>query len=225
MANSITSDVRTDISFGKNVSNLRKRKYYMNCNTSQKRRNKEFIASHLNDLANFCSSLGLKIEEIILSPILSDNNNTDNTKITIIENFKTKESQAFECLKAKDKINMSGKKYTLLKSTLRESKTIRMPVIEAVNKMQLNLNNFFEIKSNNDGFFIDPARKIKFVCEKFVMKNPNFIKNKFKIKLSADSTSISRTNIHLLNVTFNLLDDVENCSSVFGSMILGNILS
>ena len=97
-----------------------------------------------------------------------------------------------------------------------------MPNYEAVNKLQLYLNYSFSIKSNNDGFYIDPVKKIKFVCEKFLNKNPNFSKTKFKIKLSADSTSITRTDIKLLNVTFNLLDDVENCSSVFGSIILGN---
>ena len=31
----------------------------------------------------------------------------------------------------------------------------------------------------------------------------------------------SQTQINLLNVSFNLLEDVQNCSSVFGSIILG----
>ena len=200
---------------------LRKRKKYINCDNSQKWRNREYIASQLDNLSRVCSSLGLKIDEIILSPIF-DNNNTEETKITINENFKTKESHLFEILKAKDKINMSQKKYKLLKSTLHQCKTIRLPGIELVDKLKHELDNFFAIKSNNDGFYIDPVKKIKFVCEKFINKNPNFSKNKFKIKISADSTSISRTNTNLLNVTFNLLDDAENCSSVFGSIILGN---
>ena len=190
--------IKKSLNINKYIS--RKRKMHMDCTRTQKWKNKEIINSKLSDIKQFCSGMGLQIDEIILSPI--DNESpTNETKITIVETPISKDFQIFECLKAKDKTNMSVKKYTLLKSTLKEVKSIRLPGIELVDKLKHELDNFFAIKSNNDGFYIDPVKKIKFVCEKFINKNPNFSKNKFKIKISADSTSISRTNIHLLNVS------------------------
>ena len=42
-----------------------------------------------------------------------------------------------------------------------------MPGIKAVTKLQFKLNDFFEIQSNDDGFFVNPQNKIKYVCQNF----------------------------------------------------------
>ena len=140
-----------------NILPKRKRKNYINVNRSQKWRNKELIARRLNDFSEFCSTMGLKLDEIILSPMLTDNNiNTDETKITIIENSKTKEMRiVFECLKAKDKINMS---------TLKELKTIRMPGLKTVTKLQADLNNFFAIKNEHLTILTTPKSNHFVIC-------------------------------------------------------------
>ena len=104
-------------------------------------------------------------------------------------------------------------------TTLKELITLRMPGIKAVTKLQFKLNNFFEIQSNDDGFFDEPQNKIKFVRQKFLKRYPNFSESKFRIKLSADSTSISRKHINVLNFTFNLLDDVEKSTTLFFKLI------
>ena len=43
----------------------------------------------------------------------------------------------------------------------------------------------------------------------------------FRIKLSADGTSITKSRVNVLVFTFTLLNDVKNAQSVFGQMILG----
>ena len=54
------------------------------------------------------------------------------------------------------------------------------------------------------------------------MSQPSFSRLNFKIKLNIDSTSISKKNVTLLNVSFNLMDDIDNSSNVNGTYILGS---
>ena len=65
-------------------------------------------------------------------------------------------------------------------------------------------------------------QKFKYVCEKFLMSQPSFSRLNFKIKLNIDSTSISKKNVTLLNVSFNQMDDIDNSSNVNGTYILGS---
>ena len=224
MANSIESDNTTSLNVDENYINFRRRKNYTSCAQSQKTRFKNLIRLHLDHLTQFCNSIGLKINEIILSDNNYNNNQMERVKKTVVENEMPKEFIIFKCFTAKDLTNLSSRKYSLMKSTLKEIITLRMPGIKAVTKLQFKLNNFFEIQSNDNGFFVDPQNKIKYVCQKFLKRNPDFSGTKFRIKLSADSTSISRTHINVLNFTFNLLDDEVNSTSVFGEMILGNYI-
>jgi hypothetical protein len=66
-----------------------------------------------------------------------------------------------------------------------------------------------------------PEPKIRFVCEQFLLKNTDFTKQNFKIKISVDSTTITSSNILLLNISFNLIDDEDNAMSVNGTYLLG----
>ncbi len=145
-ANSNSSFDATEESLDENVSSIRKRKNYFNCNRVQKWKNRNLIGSRLDVISQFCGSLGLKIDEIIHSPINPINNiQTDLTKITVLEQDATHEYQVFKSLMAKDLANMSNKKYELIKTTYKDLKTIRMPGIKAVKKLQYDLNNFFPI--------------------------------------------------------------------------------
>ncbi len=90
-------------------------------------------------------------------------------------------------------------------------------------RTQHKINNFFNLISNESGFFIEPLKKIKYVCEKFLSNNPDFSETKFKIKISADGTNLSKKNVKLLNFTFCLLDDKANAMNVNGCYCLGII--
>ena len=87
--------------------------------------------------------------------------------------------------------------------------------------MQHALNNFFKIKKNNDGFYVNPFEKLVFVCSNFLKRHPDFQKNTFTVKLSADATRISSNKKQVLNFTFNLMDDGNNASSVLSTFLLG----
>lgn len=121
---------------------------------------------------------------------------------------------------AKDLAHVSNKHYYIYRKTLSDIQ--RMPGIEKILKLKSKLDNFFEIKKNEYGFFCTPEQKIKYVCQKFFSNNPNFSNRFFRIKLSLDSTSISTRNITLLNVSFNLIDDTVNSMNINGTFLLGS---
>ena len=122
---------------------------------------------------------------------------------------------------AKDLTNLSCRKYTILKQTLKEINGNNIPNIGKISNLQYKMNNFFELHANECGFYIDPIMKIKYVCEKFLIKNPSFTKTKFKIKISSDGTNISKKNVKLLNFTFSLLDDEAIAMNSVGCYSLG----
>ena len=222
MANSITSENSNFQYLDQNETFFSRRKNYLNCGPSQKNRFKNMIIAQLNQVALFCNSIGLKINELVLSDNIN-HSNTEKTKITVLENNNSQKYKVFKCVMAKDLTNMSCRKYSLMKSTLKELNTIQLPGIKQLAKLQFALNNFFKIKSNDDGFFVEPKEKIIYACQKFLKRNPSFSSTKLRIKLSADSTSISKTHINVLNFTFTIVVDVENATSVFGANILGKI--
>ncbi len=203
-----------------NGNSLRKRKNFFDCGISQKIRNKNLILMQTEALSNFCNSIGLKIDEIILSPKI-DQLNVNDIKINILPYKMSKDLKIFKCLMAKDLTNLSIKKYSIMKQTLKEINGNSIPNINKILNLQYKLNDLYELQSNEKGFFIDPIKKIKFVCEKFLLKNPDFSEKKFKIKLSADGTNISKKFVKLLNFTFNLLDENETAMNVIGCYSLG----
>ena len=183
--------------------NFRLRKNYFACSKSQRNKNKQHIRLHSHALEQFCNTIGLKIKNIVLEP--NEQIDEDNDEIKIIIDTESKEYKIFKWLKAKDLSNISIVKYKLFRKTLNY---FDMPGIRKVIKMQKALDDFFPLKLNNDGFFVEPAIKLKYVCEKFLERNPNINIEKFNIKLSADSSSVSRTKINILLMTFDLLDDL-----------------
>ena len=174
---------------------------------------------HSEALSQFCASIGLKIDEIILSPYIESE--ISEIKVTILPEKKNKDFRIFKCLMAKDVTNLSCRKYTLLKKTLKDINVNGIPNIRLITNLQYKINNFFPIQNNENGFFVEPVQKIKYVCEKFLLKNPHFSKSYFKLKLSADSTALSKKHLNLLNLTFNLLDDKDLAMNSVGCYILG----
>jgi hypothetical protein len=93
--------------------------------------------------------------------------------------------------------------------------------VELLNPIQFRINNLFDPQTHEKGFYVIPESKIKYVCGKFLERNPGFNSGLFRIKLCCDGVSLSRTKINLLNFSFNLLDDTHNSLSVFDTFILG----
>jgi len=198
----------------------RKRKNYFESKKSSKIHKKKSIANEAKHLINFCKSLGLRVNEIVLGP--DDGNDEDDfaPKITIFKCNLSDKTKTFKFLKAKDLAQMSHRSYSVQRQTLMDFQHI--PEIKKVSKLQHKLNRFFKIQKNDYGYFSLPEQKIKYVCESFLLNNPGFSNTSFKIKLSTDSTSITSSQINLLNFSFNLIDDYEKTMSIDGTYMLGS---
>ena len=82
----------------------------------------------------------------------------------------------FKTLYAKDITNLSNIKYRQWRKILKEIDAQRLPGIKQIVTMQHELNNFFKIRKNNYGFFVNPIEKINLVCSSFLKKIPILIK-------------------------------------------------
>jgi hypothetical protein len=179
------------------MSKLKKqRKNYFDCALRNRYKQKSAILKQTQEISQFCKSIGLKINEIILSPDDEDPFTIIKTKITVLSSEIPEERIIFSHLKAKDIAQISNRNYRLQRKALLGIQM--MPGIKKVLKIQYKLDEFFEVKFNA------------------------FSRLNFKIKLNIDSTSISKKNIALLNVSFNLMDDIDNSSNVNGTYILGS---
>jgi len=202
---------------------IRKRKNYFALSRSQKKKSKNLIkAEALNGLNRFCKSMGLKINEMKLGPVESEESENE-IEIDISKFNLTNKYKKFVYLVMKDINNISKRKYKILRKLFSSHHITKLPSHQDVDKIQKDLNNYFTLNSNQFGYFVDPIQKIKFACKNFLHKNRKYSGEKFRIKLSADSVQISRKNIYLLNLTFTLLDDFKTCKSVYGHFILGNV--
>ncbi len=202
---------------------IRKRKNYFSLSKSQKNKNKILIRNEaFGSISQICKSMGLKISEIKLSS--ETNLEEEELKISVSESNNTKSYKAYIWLIAKDMINMSRKKYKILRKLLKINDFDQLPSSKSVFKIQHKLNAFFRLEKNNYGYFVIPAEKIKFICTQFLKSNKEF-KDKnsrtFRIKLSADTVILSKKSRRLLNFTFSLLDNEKTAMSVHGTYVLG----
>jgi hypothetical protein len=195
----------------------RKRKNYFDCNYKHKSKQLKFILEQAKHLGDLSKTIGLKINEIVLGPTTIEQN---IPKITVSPLDISEKQRKFKFLKAKDISNLSNKNYIFQKKALLGIQ--RMPGITGIKKLQNELNRFFTVSKNDYGYFCQPAQKIKFVCESFLLRYPEFKNQSFKIKLSIDSTLISSSQVQLLNVSFNHMDDTEIGSSIEGTYLLGS---
>ena len=213
-------------------------KNYFECESTSKIRNQNRIRHLLQEssLRIFCEKIGLKILEIKFSPndeneVNDDNNDLRNksTKLTFIPFNINEEAYVYQWMIGKDLTDMSNRKYRLFRKLLKSIYFGRVPGVKKVIEQQKKLHNYFDLHKNDNGFgfYFDPPQKIKFVCEKFLERNAwneEIIQNigtTFNVKLSADSVTISKKNIKILNFTFSLLNDKRNCMGIFHTYILG----
>ena len=198
---------------------------YYDCSSTKKwhyrRQIKRLLA--VSDLKFFCDKIGLKIQEIKLTPN-DDDQRFVPTKLNVVPMNVNEETRVYKYMIVKDLLNISDKKYILLRKFLKINYIDHLPGIKRVNKQKTKIDESFILYYNDFGFFFDPAQKIKFVCEKFLERNAEFAKSgtkKFKIKLCADGVTISKKNVQCLTFAFTLLSDIRNCTSVFHTYLLG----
>jgi len=205
------------------MSKIRKRKNYFELKRSQKKKSKHLIIDEvLNGLNRYCNSMGLRVNEIKLGP--DDTNELEEEFVPKLDISKvniSKQYKSYVYMVIKDFTNLSRKKYKIMRRLLDSHNIEKIPGYKRVNKIQKDLNDFFTLNKNEFGFYVEPAQKIKFACSKFIERHKQFREKKIRIKLCADSVTISRKNVNLLNFAFTIIDDSKFSTSVFGCFILG----
>jgi hypothetical protein len=111
----------------------------------------------------------------------------------------------------KDRFNLSDKTYQVIRNFY----TNKIPSLSRIKKERNQLKKSLNIKKIDDGHYIEPIQKINFHIEK-----KYFIDNTVRIKLSADSTNISR-NVKLVNFVFTIINEEKKASSVSGNYSIG----
>ena len=177
-----------------------RRKTYFEVRRTQKENNRKSIQKKLRIATKFCEKIGLKIDNVILSPV--GKRKKLKPKLTIFHKNITKRDKVFKWMCVKDKLNVSDKKYQICRLSSKEINPILMPNLHLIKQMQKNLNHFFKIvkcyynpnihKPIEKGCYVDPLHKISYVCSKFLNQNENYNENTIRIRLSADSTQISK---------------------------------
>jgi hypothetical protein len=232
------------------VLNLRKRVNYFNL-TKKARVNVKWeiymkIIFYLNLYFN---TYGLQIEKIELSKYESEiiyNFNDDDLTIEKkksnyssfkkkfkvnehLENAqkikKQKETQERIYLhqKAIDKSNLSNLAYKKFRKIIFNNVNCNLISPNRLLIMRNRMSRFFTIKTNSFGCFVDCQEKITFVLKKIYEKlEKNISDNIFKIHLSGDGCTITKTKFNLVNFCFKVLND--NDESTSGLYTLGKYL-
>ena len=200
-------------------------KNYFDCGITHKKVFQDKINRLINesDFKLFCNKIGLRIDEIRFTPNDFVERNI-SAKLTFVPFYLTKEMKVYKWMSLKDLINISCRKYEILKKYLKKNYLAAPPCLEFVRKKQLNLDNSFTLYQNDFGFFLCPKQKIQFACEKFLERNEEFVKSgikRIKIRFCSDGVRLSKKHLTCLNFVFTILTDEKNCMSVFHTYILG----
>ena len=108
---------------------FRKRKNFFTCGKSQKISNKKLICQQTESLSDLSSTMGLKINEIILSP---ENSQQSLPKITILPVKISKKERIIKFVIAKDIANISNLQYIAQRKALKG--VLQMPGIKKIIK-------------------------------------------------------------------------------------------
>ena len=123
---------------------------------------------------------------------------------------------------AKDKANLSNLAYSAYRKRL-QSLNCKMFSAHKLNVFKKKMNQFFTIKSNRLGCFVDCKEKIVFtlkkIYENFSIEKRAALQNTFKLHLSGDGCNITKTKFNIINFTFKVLN--ENLQNTSGLYTLG----
>ena len=67
--------------------------------------------------------------------------------------------------------NLSLKKYRFLRNAFMSIETCNIMGIKPLNSIKNRIDDFFLLRENEKGFFLNPEQKIVFVCRKFLENN------------------------------------------------------
>jgi hypothetical protein len=187
------------------------------------------IKGLLRPVYEYCISIGLKLEKVVISEAENNQINLANVLLEINEsrNIITeqpfdKKIKAFKALIGKDEGNLSDKAY---KSFRKNTDFITLPTIDEIVDVRHEIDDkLYTIHENTvkNGIYNEPLDKIKKICTRFVRDQNSQIHNDtFVLKLGGDGTSLTKSNTKILNLAFTVINDYKNAKSVKGNYCIG----
>ena len=199
------------------------RKCYFDLSDIQKARSRRELRNNLSQLSQCAEKMGLVINHLKFAKKMDD-----NTQFCLLpKHFDEEEipkvnSVRFKSQKMRDLCHISTKKFTLIRKIMGFGDL--MPGVSKCDEIKKKINNFFELEENDSGFYLkEPIKKIKLAVKRYYRKNKIVIKDGDKIyfKIACDGTNLTSKNVKQLNLTFTIINDKFNATSVKGHFILG----
>lgn len=200
----------------------RKRRDYFDAGRESRRKTKVEIQYKLDDLNEFLKNSGLQFQSVVI--VKKNIEFNEDYELNLLGKRFASRSQnsqvlVMKALQAVDGANMSQRNYIGFKKQMSIS---CMPSLNILTTFKKRLNQFFDLKKNEYGNFVDCKQKIEYVLKKIFTKHSNVVKNDtFSLKFSGDGTNITKSSVQLLNFTFTVLNDQERCKTSIGNYILG----
>jgi len=113
----------------------------------------------------------------------------------------------------------------LLEKSLNKNNGVKLFTLNKLNIFKKKMNQFFPIKTNSLGVYVDCRDKITFTLKKIYERSSNgnrpIENDTFKLHLSGDGCIITRTRLKIINFNFKVLN--EGIQNTDGLYTLGNI--
>ena len=212
------------------------RRNYFECQKNQQWKNREKLRMKLDEAKRFADQIGLEITQVNVRRKLTGRNLQKS--IDIIVSNRREENDAIDnrkrllkCVFFKDKACISDKKYKMSRSIL---DFVEMPGINKVTTIKNKIDGLTELRTNTHGVYVNVLQKITTACKFFLKKKRKIVPNysiedqKFTIKISwlhhaccFIEIIVTRAKVNLLNLSFTIINDKQNCKTAFGNFILG----
>jgi hypothetical protein len=190
------------------------RKTYEEMNNRSKLKARSEIQRVLNLINN---SLSQKLNLQIFKVDLGIKVNSDPYKLVFIEHNEQKDEKDVDYyLYVKDRFNISDRTYQVIRKFYSD----KIPSLDKIKEVRKEINKSLNIKKIENGFYTEPIQKIDFHINSFLKEKKFFVDNSVQVKLSADSTNISR-NVKLVNFVFTIINEEKKACSVSGNYSIG----
>ena len=160
----------------------------------------------LRPVYEYCISIGLKLDKIVISEAENNLINLDNVQLEINESRNAiteqpldKKVRAFKALIGKDEGNLSDKAYKKFRKNVDFA---TLPTIDEIVEVRHEIDEkLYTIHENTvkNGFYNEPLDKIKKICTQFVRnQNGSIYNDTIVLKLGGDGTSLTKSNTKIL---------------------------